>query len=169
MTALLHWIKLASARTSSASHAICAHTVCRRWCVCVCGSACACMYLTPHLSQWPLDVVLAQTLCSRKERMFALFKGEAIKEKAVSLHPKHELVLLVFSFSSFLLFFCFPLTPNLVKQIQLNERQDAFWTYLFCLSFCVLCLQFCLVCWIQILRREKKIKIQAWFVCFRLS
>lgn len=62
----------------------------------VCLSACACIYLTPHLFQWPLDVVLAQTLCSRKERMFALFKGEAIKEKAVSLHPKYELVLLGF-------------------------------------------------------------------------
>lgn len=42
--------------------------------------------------------------------MFALFKGEAIKEKAVSLHPKHELVLFfVFSFLTHFVFY------NLVK------------------------------------------------------
>lgn len=35
MTIQLSWIKLASALRSSASHATRAHTVCRRWCVCV--------------------------------------------------------------------------------------------------------------------------------------
>lgn len=35
--------------------------------------------------------------------MFALFKGEAIKEKAVSLHPKHE-SMLSFVFFTFLFF-----------------------------------------------------------------
>lgn len=34
----------------------------------VCGSVCASVYLTPHLFQWPSDVVLALTYCSRKNR-----------------------------------------------------------------------------------------------------
>lgn len=34
----------------------------------VCRSVCASVYLTPHLFQWPSDVVLALTYCSRKNR-----------------------------------------------------------------------------------------------------
>lgn len=121
MTILIDWFKQASALRSSASHAMRAHTVWRRWCVCVCASLYACMYLTPHLFQWSSDVVLALTHCSRKDRMFALFKGEAIKEKAVSLRPKQwagaSLFLLVFTFS--LTHFDF---YNLVEEILMKDR-----------------------------------------------
>lgn len=65
MTILLPWINPASALRSSASHAMSAHTACHRRCVYVCVR----MYVfNPHLFQWPSDVVLALTHCSRKNR-----------------------------------------------------------------------------------------------------
>lgn len=48
--------------------------------------------------------------------MFALFKGEAIKEKAVSLHPKHESVLFFF-----VLLFWLTFKKKLIKLLLMKD------------------------------------------------